>query len=203
MREAVKVSSESSGEVNLPMDEDVEEEDDSPPAGVTPESADSQMGSKLGHRKSHSFAGVPLNSPQPNVIQSTVSSDWTGTIISRSIGPEFHFFSDTEMEIKSPDGSRPPTPFHSDTEYEVGQHQERSKTLSQLEDASGQCPRQSWRWGELPSPPVPIARTSPPKSSGSIPVSRDVSPSKISADGSASRVIESASRPAQTPEEST
>ena len=46
--------------------------------------------------------------------------DWVrGGIIPRSIGPKFHFFSDTEMEIKSPDGSRPPSPVHSDTEYEV------------------------------------------------------------------------------------
>lgn len=46
--------------------------------------------------------------------------DWVrGGIAPRSIGPEFHFFSDTEMEIKSPDGSRPPSPVHSDTEYEV------------------------------------------------------------------------------------
>lgn len=46
--------------------------------------------------------------------------EWVrGGIISRSIGPEFHFFSDTEIEIRSPDGSRPPTPVHSDTEYEV------------------------------------------------------------------------------------
>ncbi len=46
--------------------------------------------------------------------------------------------------------------------------------MSELDDPSRICPQQSWRWGELPSPPIPN-RTSPPKSVGS--ASRDVSPS--------------------------
>lgn len=73
---------------------------------------------KPGHRKSHSLSGIQVKiekQPAVNPVE-----DWVrGGIISRSIGPEFHFFSDTEMEIRSPDGSRPPTPVHSDTEYEA------------------------------------------------------------------------------------
>jgi len=46
--------------------------------------------------------------------------------------------------------------------------------VSELDVPSRNCPQQSWRWGELPSPPV-LNRPSPPK-----PISRssrDVSPS--------------------------
>lgn len=77
---------------------------------------------KFGHRKSHSFAGVGISlvTESKPAASSPENSDWAhNAIISRSIGPEFHFFSDTELEIKSPDGSRPATPFHSDTEFEV------------------------------------------------------------------------------------
>lgn len=49
--------------------------------------------------------------------------------------------------------------------------------VSELDDASRNCPQQSWRWGELPSPPVSSNRMSPPKSiSGT--TSHDVSPSE-------------------------
>lgn len=73
--------------------------------------------SKLGHRKSHSISGI---STQRQAASDDAVNEWIqGGGMSRSIGPEFHFFSDTEMEIKSPDGSRPPSPFHSDTEFEV------------------------------------------------------------------------------------
>lgn len=81
----------------------------------------------MGHRKSHSFAGIQVKN-ELLAATSPVASDFVHTgsrydaIISRSIGPEFHFFSDTEMEIQSPDGSRPSTPIHSDTEYEVIAH---------------------------------------------------------------------------------
>lgn len=75
---------------------------------------------KPGHRKSHSLSGIQVKSETPPTVNQNNVEDWVrGGIISRSIGPEFHFFSDTEMEIRSPDGSRPPTPVHSDTEYEV------------------------------------------------------------------------------------
>ncbi len=50
-------------------------------------------------------------------------------IISRSLGPEFHFFSDTELEGYSPGGSRPATPIHSDTEYEVRVGRRRRRNL--------------------------------------------------------------------------
>ena len=78
---------------------------------------------KLGHRKSHSFAGIqvemkqeaPVCSDNADAIENWVHSGMK----SRSIGPEFHFFSDTEVEVRSPTQSRPSTPIHSDTEYEV------------------------------------------------------------------------------------
>ena len=47
--------------------------------------------------------------------------------------------------------------------------------VSELDDPSRNCPQQSWRWGELPSPPV-ISRPSPPKPVSRT-TSRDVSPS--------------------------
>lgn len=58
---------------------------------------------------------------------------------------------------------------------------------SELDDASNNCPQQSWRWGELPSPPVTSNRTSPPKStSGSI--SREVLPGDhMEVDGTVAR----------------
>ena len=114
------------------------------------------------------------------------------------------------MEIRSPDGSRPPTPVHSDTEYEVkhlvctghalgGQSKWPFFILQQVglmrpkaSDDPSLCPQQSWRWGELPSPPV-LNRTSPPKPmSGS--VNRDASPCDRSADtGAVPRVNSEAS----------
>lgn len=43
------------------------------------------------------------------------------------------------------------------------------------DEVSENCPQQSWRWGELPSPPVPN-RSSPPKTiTGS--TNREMSPS--------------------------
>ena len=74
---------------------------------------------KPGHRKSHSLSGIQLKTEAPPAVADPLDNWVRGGIISRSIGPEFHFFSDTEMEIRSPDGSRPPTPVHSDTEYEA------------------------------------------------------------------------------------
>lgn len=75
---------------------------------------------KLGHRKSHSFAGIQIErNSVSDQNREEAEKPIHGGIKSRSIGPEFHFFSDTEVEVKSPTGSRPPTPVHSDTEYEV------------------------------------------------------------------------------------
>lgn len=76
---------------------------------------------KLGHRKSHSFAGIQVEMKQEAPVCSDNADaieNWVhGGMKSRSIGPEFHFFSDTEVEVRSP--TRPSTPIHSDTEYEV------------------------------------------------------------------------------------
>ena len=75
---------------------------------------------KPGHRETRSVSNVEIRveeaySPEGRIDQ------WVqgNAIISRSLGPEFHFFSDTELDVVSADGSRPPTPIHSDTEYEV------------------------------------------------------------------------------------
>ncbi|KZS18674.1 Phosphatidate phosphatase LPIN1 [Daphnia magna] len=139
---------------------------------------------KPGHRKSHSLSGIQFKGDLAPPVENPVD-DWVrGGTISRSISHGFHFFSDTEMEIRSPDGSRPPTPVHSDTEYEVGHMRPKA---SELDDPSRNCPQQSWRWGELPSPPV-HNRPSPPK-----PVSKspphDVSPSNRDGETGAVAVI--------------
>ena len=199
-----KVSSESSCEVNLADDaaddDDGLLDDDSP---STEPNSQVKGSVKLGHRKSHSIGGISLDAQRQPV--SDPVNDWLqGGLISRSIGPEFHFFSDTELEIKSPDGSRPSSPFLSDTEFEVGNGRSKNQNL----ESSGHCPRQSWRWGELPSPPVvPLGRNTSPPKSASRPVSRDGSPSKTSPDGVVPRTSDSSAtrteiaRPAQTPEE--
>lgn len=73
---------------------------------------------KRGHRKAHSLGYIDVKEEHPATVSAT--TDWShNALMSRSMGPEFHFFSDTEMEIRSPDGSRPASPIHSDTEYEV------------------------------------------------------------------------------------
>lgn len=186
---------------------------------------------KMGHRKSHSFAGIQVKDellPVTNPVASDFVHDGTryDAIISRSIGPEFHFFSDTEMEIQSPDGSRPSTPVHSDTEYEVTARLlvcaikmcyyllnafvivyckvglQRSKASEM--DSSERGPQQSWRWGQLPSPPVHLSSPKP----ASRPASRDASPEGTKdQSGAAARANNEAprkdsnGRTAQTPEE--
>ncbi|XP_011499045.1 PREDICTED: phosphatidate phosphatase LPIN1 isoform X2 [Ceratosolen solmsi marchali] len=60
---------------------------------------------------------------------------------------DFHFFSDTEVTTKDK-GSRPNSPVQSDTEFEVQKITQESK-VGEEEKSHGQ----SWRWGELPSPP--------------------------------------------------
>uniref|UniRef100_A0A0C9QZY0 phosphatidate phosphatase n=1 Tax=Fopius arisanus TaxID=64838 RepID=A0A0C9QZY0_9HYME len=59
---------------------------------------------------------------------------------------DFHFFSDTEI-TKNRD-SRPSSPVQSDTEFEMRKIEQEGKERD--EDKGHQ---QSWRWGELPSPP--------------------------------------------------
>ncbi|XP_066973986.1 phosphatidate phosphatase LPIN3 isoform X10 [Macrobrachium rosenbergii] len=78
-----------------------------------------------------------------------VVSEWSGAM-SRSMGPDFHPFSDTDLSPPpSPSTSRPPTPIKSDTEYEV----ERQK--ADFADGSSQTDENKWywTWGELPTPP--------------------------------------------------
>ncbi|XP_047496262.1 phosphatidate phosphatase LPIN3-like isoform X2 [Penaeus chinensis] len=78
-----------------------------------------------------------------------VVDEWSGSM-SRSMGPDFHPFSDTDLSPPpSPSTSRPPTPIKSDTEYEV----ERQRT--DFIDGSSQTDENkwSWTWGELPTPP--------------------------------------------------
>lgn len=78
-----------------------------------------------------------------------IVNEWSGAM-SRSMGPDFHPFSDTDLSPPpSPSNSRPPTPIKSDTEYEV----ERQRT----DFADGSCQTDEnkwyWTWGELPTPP--------------------------------------------------
>jgi len=159
---------------------------------------------KMGHRKSHSLSGIRVKDELLSVT-SPVASDFIhagsryDAIISRSIGPEFHFFSDTEMEIQSPDGSRPSTPVHSDTEYEVGLQRSKASEM----DSAERGPQQSWRWGQLPSPPVHLSSPKP----ASRPASRDASPEGMKdQSGAVARASSDAprkdsnGRAAQTPE---
>ena len=190
---------------------------------------------KMGHRKSQSLSGIQVKDELLSVTI-PVASDFIhagsryDAIISRSIGPEFHFFSDTEMEIQSPDGSRPSTPVHSDTEYEVTTQSfcclcvcvllemyyflnvfvivcfkvglQRSKASEM--DSAERGPQQSWRWGQLPSPPVHLSSPKP----ASRPASRDASPEGMKdQSGAVARASSDAprkdsnGRAAQTPEE--
>ncbi|XP_064090587.1 phosphatidate phosphatase LPIN1-like isoform X2 [Macrobrachium nipponense] len=78
-----------------------------------------------------------------------VVSEWSGAM-SRSMGPDFHPFSDTDLSPPpSPSTSRPPTPIKSDTEYEV------ERQRADFTDGSSQTDENKWywTWGELPTPP--------------------------------------------------
>ncbi|XP_046603298.1 phosphatidate phosphatase LPIN2 isoform X2 [Neodiprion virginianus] len=59
---------------------------------------------------------------------------------------DFHFFSDTEITKNRE--SRPRSPVQSDTEFEM-----RKLTEDRAEIEDEKTHQQSWRWGELPSPP--------------------------------------------------
>ncbi|KAJ8669134.1 hypothetical protein QAD02_000393 [Eretmocerus hayati] len=65
---------------------------------------------------------------------------------------DFHFFSDTEITAKNKD-SRPSSPVQSDTEFEVQKITQENKAAEDHESHG-----QSWRWGELPSPPHDASR---------------------------------------------
>ncbi|KAK7867308.1 hypothetical protein R5R35_002128 [Gryllus longicercus] len=68
---------------------------------------------------------------------------------------DFHFFSDTEVTPGcTPPASRPCSPVQSDTEFEMNR-QSKAVGTEDEDDTKvihGQM-QQSWRWGELPSPP--------------------------------------------------
>lgn len=66
---------------------------------------------------------------------------------------DFHFFSDSEV-TKNKD-SRPCSPVQSDTEFEM-----RKITQDDNEREDDKSHQQSWRWGELPSPPPEPAHMS-------------------------------------------
>ncbi|KAK2589220.1 hypothetical protein KPH14_002024 [Odynerus spinipes] len=78
--------------------------------------------------------------------ESLVSLTSTEEIIEKRPETDFHFFSDTEI-TKNQD-SRPCSPVQSDTEFEM--HKITQEGCEQDDDKSHQ---QSWKWGELPSPP--------------------------------------------------
>ncbi|XP_069165204.1 phosphatidate phosphatase LPIN3 isoform X2 [Procambarus clarkii] len=106
-------------------------------------------------------SGPSSSSPTTNMAQSTsmpllleksqdeVVDEWSGGI-SRSMGPDFHPFSDTDLSPPpSPSNSRPATPIKSDTEYEV------ERQRADFADGSSQTDEMKWNWvwGELPTPP--------------------------------------------------
>ncbi|XP_011141713.1 phosphatidate phosphatase LPIN3 isoform X3 [Harpegnathos saltator] len=66
---------------------------------------------------------------------------------------DFHFFSDTEVTKNQE--SRPSSPVQSDTEFEM---RKITQEGSEMEDDKSH--QQSWRWGELPSPPPEPAHMS-------------------------------------------
>ncbi|XP_049861863.1 phosphatidate phosphatase LPIN2 isoform X5 [Schistocerca gregaria] len=104
---------------------------------------------------------------------------------------DFHFFSDTELtpgcrrEIPScritsalsetafevltsvlshfPQDSRPSSPVQSDTEYEVNRQSKGVSTEGCLSQDEHGVMQQSWRWGELPSPPARSLSTQSPR----------------------------------------
>ncbi|XP_076034413.1 phosphatidate phosphatase LPIN isoform X4 [Oratosquilla oratoria] len=79
-----------------------------------------------------------------------IINEWSGAM-SRSMGPDSHPFSDTDISPPpSPSTSRPPTPIKSDTEYEVERQRSEFADVSSQTDLENKW---SWTWGELPTPP--------------------------------------------------
>ncbi|XP_015587239.1 phosphatidate phosphatase LPIN3 isoform X2 [Cephus cinctus] len=83
----------------------------------------------------------------------TIHSSYTQETLVKHPETDFHFFSDTEV-TKNRD-SRPSSPVQSDTEFEMRKITQEGKDM---EDDKGH--QQSWRWGELPSPPPESAHAS-------------------------------------------
>ncbi|KAL0109040.1 hypothetical protein PUN28_014260 [Cardiocondyla obscurior] len=90
----------------------------------------------------------PITEDEKNAVESVTTSQ-------DEIRPEtdFHFFSDSEV-TKNKD-SRSCSPIQSDTEFEV-----RKITQEDSEREDDKAHQQSWRWGELPSPPPESAHLS-------------------------------------------
>ncbi|XP_011869440.1 PREDICTED: phosphatidate phosphatase LPIN3 isoform X2 [Vollenhovia emeryi] len=94
---------------------------------------------------------TPLTDDEKNAVaESTTSSQ---DAIEKRPETDFHFFSDSEV-TKNKD-SRPSSPVQSDTEFEV-----RKITQEGSEREDDKAHQQSWRWGELPSPPPEPAHMS-------------------------------------------
>jgi len=67
---------------------------------------------------------------------------------------DFHFFSDTEATPGcGPHDSRPCSPVQSDTEFEINRQSKAVGVVEEGETGKSALHGQSWRWGELPSPP--------------------------------------------------
>ncbi|XP_072764237.1 phosphatidate phosphatase LPIN3 isoform X3 [Anoplolepis gracilipes] len=93
---------------------------------------------------------APVSEVEKNLaVEPTCSQD----AIEKRPETDFHFFSDSEI-TKNKD-SRSCSPVQSDTEFEVRKITQES---SEREEDKGH--QQSWRWGELPSPPPEPAHMS-------------------------------------------
>ncbi|XP_018352444.1 PREDICTED: phosphatidate phosphatase LPIN2 isoform X2 [Trachymyrmex septentrionalis] len=93
----------------------------------------------------------PMTEEETNTVPESATS--SQDIIEKRPETDFHFFSDSEV-TKNKD-SRPCSPVQSDTEFEV---RKITQDGSEREDDKGH--QQSWRWGELPSPPPEPAHMS-------------------------------------------
>ncbi|XP_043672926.1 phosphatidate phosphatase LPIN3 isoform X1 [Vespula pensylvanica] len=85
-------------------------------------------------------AEIDTKKDSPSLLTSTEE------ILEKRPETDFHFFSDTEI-TKNQD-SRPCSPVQSDTEFEM-----RKITQEGSEQEDDKAHQQSWKWGELPSPP--------------------------------------------------
>nr|XP_050854868.1 phosphatidate phosphatase LPIN2 isoform X5 [Vespula vulgaris] len=82
---------------------------------------------------------IDTKKDSPNLLTSTEE------ILEKRPETDFHFFSDTEI-TKNQD-SRPCSPVQSDTEFEM------RKITQEGSEQDDKALQQSWKWGELPSPP--------------------------------------------------
>lgn len=97
------------------------------------------------------------------MVASTVSGDAnmpldTDSELARiqhaSTEADFHFFSDTEATPGcGPHDSRSCSPVQSDTEFEINRQSKAVSVAEEGETGKLALHGQSWRWGELPSPP--------------------------------------------------